>query len=689
MRFASTMPRAMVYLTGANRWLELDDYPAPKTEALHLFLSSAGKANTSAGDGQLVRRAPSRDTPDRYVFDPKNPAPALPGATDHRKVEERKDVLVYTGPILKQPLTVLGSPIVELYASSDARDTDFTAKLLDVYPDGRAIKMNWTLGVIRARYRNGYEREELLTPNEPSKFRIELSAIGHVFQPGHRVRIEISSSEFPVHQSESEHGQSRGDGYRMAVGKSGDSSFEEVAFPSRASGPRKLSSSLAAAEPTRRPLLRTLGLGFALATVFNAAIGGGILRVPGAVAAELGNPWLILGMWAFGGLFAMLVANSYAELGTMLPKAGGPYVYARRAFGDYGGFLVGCVDWFINVAAMAFLSIAFGEFVVLLVPALAPRAGLIGPGVLVMLAMLHWAGVRAGSVAQQLSSVLKAGAFLLVIVACLAAGPTPANSFNSPVAHSPIGAFALGVVMVRAFQLVFETYDGWYAAVFFSEEDTNPGRNIPRALFGGILAVSGIYILLNLVLLLLLPLDTLATSKLPLADAARAAFGGAAGKVVTCVGLFSLLGILNCKTMYVPRTLFALSRDGLFAKGAARVNEGGTPDIAMAITLIVALLLAATGTFEELFAAVAVLSFVVDMSVHASLFKLRRGAPDAPRPYRAIAYPWFPGLALGASLCFMCAFAFANPASCLRALVPLMLSYPLYRLCAWRNTAAD
>ena len=277
----------------------------------------------------------------------------------------------------------------------------------------------------------------------------------------------------------------------MEVGKSGDSSLEEAAFPSRVSGPRKLSSSLAAAEPTQRPLLRILGLGFALAAVFNAAIGGGILRVPGAVAAELGNPWLILGMWAFGGVFAMLVANSYAEMGTMLPRAGGPYVYAREAFGDYAGFLVGGIDWFINVAAMAFLSIAFSEFAVLLVPPLAPLGGMIGSALLAALALIHWTGLRSGNVAQQLLSILKAGAFLLVIGACLAAGPAPENSFNSTLPQSPVGAFALGVVMVRAFQLIFETYDGWYAAVFFSEEDTNPGRNLPRALFGGILAVTG------------------------------------------------------------------------------------------------------------------------------------------------------------------------------------------------------
>ncbi len=191
------MPRALVYLTGADRWLELDEYPAATTKALNLYLKSGGKANTSHGDGRLGSRPPFRSSPDQYVFDPKNPVPTQASATDHSKLEEREDVLVYTGPVLKDAVAVLGTPFVELYASSDARDTDFTAKLLDVLPDGRALKINHNLGVLRARYRNGFQSEELLTPNQPTRFRIELSAVGHVFQPGHRIRIEISSSDFP------------------------------------------------------------------------------------------------------------------------------------------------------------------------------------------------------------------------------------------------------------------------------------------------------------------------------------------------------------------------------------------------------------------------------------------------------------------------------------------------------------
>jgi putative CocE/NonD family hydrolase len=191
------MPRATVYLTGANRWLELEDYPSPDSTTLDLYLSSNGNANTAAGDGRLERRAPAKDRPDHFTFDPANPVPSSPPVGDQREFEARDDVLVYTGPVLKEAVTVLGSPFLELHASSDAPDTDFTAKLVDVYPDGRAIKVNWSMGVTRARFRNGYEKEELLTPNEPALFRIELSAIGHVFQPGHRMRLEISSSDFP------------------------------------------------------------------------------------------------------------------------------------------------------------------------------------------------------------------------------------------------------------------------------------------------------------------------------------------------------------------------------------------------------------------------------------------------------------------------------------------------------------
>jgi putative CocE/NonD family hydrolase len=195
-------PRARIYVTGLNQWRSFDQYPPADARFRPLYLHSGGRANSATGDGRLSWQSASDEPPDGYTFDPRNPVPSkLNGEDlplDHRPIERRDDVLVYTSDPLADPLEVIGRSHVELFAASDARDTDFTAKILDVYPDGRAVKLG-TLptGVIRARYRNGLERPELLTPGKPEKFRIELFDFAHAFLRGHRVRIEISSSAYP------------------------------------------------------------------------------------------------------------------------------------------------------------------------------------------------------------------------------------------------------------------------------------------------------------------------------------------------------------------------------------------------------------------------------------------------------------------------------------------------------------
>ena len=195
-------PKVRVYITGSNTWREYDQYPPPQIQLQSLYFHSSGKANTVAGDGGLTWTSPANEPPDRFVYNPENPVPSEIGglglAVDHRTIERRDDVLVYTSEALKQPLEIIGRVFVHLYAASDALDTDFTANLLDVYPDGRAVKLGpREAGVLRARYRHGYEKAELLSPNKPEEFKIELFDIGHAFLPGHRLRIEVSSSAFP------------------------------------------------------------------------------------------------------------------------------------------------------------------------------------------------------------------------------------------------------------------------------------------------------------------------------------------------------------------------------------------------------------------------------------------------------------------------------------------------------------
>jgi putative CocE/NonD family hydrolase len=191
-------PRVRLFVTGSNRWIEANRYPLPQARLTPLYLRSGGKANSLSGDGTLSWETPRAEEADRYTYDPKEPVPVKGVAADHTSIEQRPDVLVYTTPALTDPVEVVGRVMVTIYAATDARDTDFIAKLLDVFPDGRAVKLGPTeAGVRRARYRNGYEREQLLTSTGPEKYLIELYDVGHAFLPGHRIRLEISSSAFP------------------------------------------------------------------------------------------------------------------------------------------------------------------------------------------------------------------------------------------------------------------------------------------------------------------------------------------------------------------------------------------------------------------------------------------------------------------------------------------------------------
>jgi hypothetical protein len=202
-------PRVKVFVMGRNRWREADTWPIPGARYTRYYFHSRGKANSLHGDGGLGTAAPGDQPPDTYVYDPGNPVPTLGGSAccgedvtpitmgprDQRPAEERADVLVYTTPPLEEDVEVTGPVSVMLYAASDARDTDFTAKLVDVFPDGYA--MNVAQGIIRARYRDSWERPALLEPGRLYQYTIDLWSTSNCFLRGHRIRVEISSSNFP------------------------------------------------------------------------------------------------------------------------------------------------------------------------------------------------------------------------------------------------------------------------------------------------------------------------------------------------------------------------------------------------------------------------------------------------------------------------------------------------------------
>jgi basic amino acid/polyamine antiporter, APA family len=429
----------------------------------------------------------------------------------------------------------------------------------------------------------------------------------------------------------------------------------------------------------RDKLLQILGVGFGIAVGIGGTIGVGILRIPGAIAAQLGSASLIIIIWLIGGIYTLLGANYQAELATMLPKAGGPYVFARRAYGDYGGFVVGWSDWLSNITPLAFLPIAFAEFLSAFVPSLAGRTTVVAISLLTLLAVLNWIGLRLGSGTQKLVSFLKAIALLAFVVTCFAVGGQKTNSAQATIA-APATLSALFVAAALSFQLVLGTFGGWNAVIYFSEEDRNPSRNIPRSLFGGVLLVIVIYLLVNLALLYVLPVSQIAGSKLPAADAMKQIFGARGGQIVTGLSLLSVLGAINACLMFTPRTMFALGRDGLFSTKAAFVNKGGTPAVALLITFIVAILLIATGTFEKLFSIYAFYAVAGNILLICSLFILRKREPDLPRPFKTWGYPFTPLILLAVAIALFIGFVISDPKGSIYASASLAISYPIYLL---------
>ena len=192
---------------GVDQWREEQAWPLPDTSYESWFLDGSGRANSLDGDGRLSPQAPASDATDTYLYDPLRPVPTLggrimlpttanaAGAVDQRPAESRDDVLCFTSDVLTEPLEVTGHLTLTLFASSSAADTDFTGKLVDVFPDGRAIFL--TDGILRARYRNSLAEPEPLTPGETYELTLDLSITSNVFRPGHRIRLEVSSSNFP------------------------------------------------------------------------------------------------------------------------------------------------------------------------------------------------------------------------------------------------------------------------------------------------------------------------------------------------------------------------------------------------------------------------------------------------------------------------------------------------------------
>ena len=432
-------------------------------------------------------------------------------------------------------------------------------------------------------------------------------------------------------------------------------------------------------------LLRILGVGFGVAVIVGTTIGSGILRTPGEIAAQLGSKNWIVGVWLLGGAYAFFCTLAVTELGTMLPFAGGWYVFSRRAFGGYAGFVVGCSDWMMQMVASAYLAVAFGEFAAQLQPALHHYVKLLAVATLIVLGLLNWLGLRSGSRAQELTSALKALGLIAFIAGCWLFSPGHASPAAAPLhPMGPKGGLLLA--MVVALQAVIVTYDGWYCAIYFTEEDTDPRRNLPRSSIIGVLACIAIFVLVNVALLHVLPMSQLAGSQTPMADAAMAILGNHGRQFILIIALMTALSATSACVLVAPRILFGMARDGLMPAWAAGVNRGGTPAAALLFGTVATIGLVLSGSFETLIAIASFLFVAVYLSGFAALFVLRVREPHLPRPFKMWGYPWSNLAVLLASAAFLVATVAADLKDALFTLVFVALTCPIYLLI--RNSRA-
>lgn len=387
---------------------------------------------------------------------------------------------------------------------------------------------------------------------------------------------------------------------------------------------------------SRGRLLRILGLGFGLAAALGGMVGQGILRAPGIVAEAVPSAEWIIILWIAGGLVTAVSAFAFVELGTAIPCAGGPYVFVRRAFGPFAGTLMGWADWLNSISTQAFLVVVVAEF--------AHRLGMLNSlsgGATATIAIcgvwaLNWIGTRTGAVSQTVGSALKAAALLALVLVLLVGGDPPGPQSQPAADGGLLGLAALTV----AFRAIYNTYDGSSNGVYFTEEMTTPERDYPRSVFGGIALVTALYVLTNVALLQVMTPQQLTGSELAVADAAEIVLGVIAATAVTLFSLVSVLAVLNLNLMFSARIVFGMARDGLLPRRLSAVAPSGTPRLALSVTAIGAILLASSGSYEQLIAINVGIAIFMQLVLNAAVISLRRREPELHRPFRTPFYPW-------------------------------------------------
>src|SRR3954466_7326418 len=324
-------------------------------------------------------------------------------------------------------------------------------------------------------------------------------------------------------------------------------------------------------------LPRRLGLWSAIAVLVGSTLGSGIFRSPASLADKLPGPLPLLAIWLFGGLFALCGALSLAEVAGAYPRTGGVYVFIRESWGRLPAFLFGWSELvIIRAAALGAISTTFAEYLLRVLghdPRVAPYSGYVhyvAAAAIIFTATFNYVGLKWGSLVQNITTLAKTGALLVIIVLALAIGLPQTGGHYTPAV--PPGSFSLapfGLALVS----VLWVYDGWADVSFVGGEVKDPERNLPRVLILGTVIIIALYLLANIAYLAVLPVEQIRQSKLVAADVAETLLGAAGVAFVATAVMVSTFGTLNGSVMTGSRILFAMAADGLLFKPIARVHK--------------------------------------------------------------------------------------------------------------------
>ncbi len=444
--------------------------------------------------------------------------------------------------------------------------------------------------------------------------------------------------------------------------------------------------------PTHISLERRLGPFDAAAIIVANVIGAGILFLPPTIASMVPHPFWFLSTWVAGGVLAFFGAVAYAELATLRPRAGGEYVYLREAYGPLAGFMTGWTSFVAGFAgAMAasaiFLIFVLNRFIpgaadstpwlvipIPYVPLTFSRHTVLAIAAIWLFAFVHIRGVGPGRAVMNVLVTVKVTMLLVFIAAGFAVGVGSSANFQQAAAPMSATNWLLALVPVMF------TYSGWNAAAYMAEEIRDPGRNVPRALLMGTIAVIIIYALLNMLYLYAMPVGELAAVKGSVFDLiGERILGARAGDALALVALVSVAAGLNAWTFAGPRVYYAMARDGVFFPAAAQVHpKFKTPHVSIVAQAAWASILILTGSLDTLSNYVGFAITLFAGIAVAAVFVLRARDPDAPRPYKTLGYPIAPAIFVAASFAIVVNAIVQRPQQTGLGLLVMAAGIPLY-----------